>query len=177
LIEQLRQTSWEEVVEASGLSRPQITAAARIAMNAHQLSRTKPRAGQYLSTTIRSHDQFNTSIYGLDDRYRGIYNGRRVIFMNEGDMKADGFVQGHLVDITSHFEGKTRTVERFMLAPYPIPTRCLAGYYPETNPLVHHAAVAEKSNCPASKSVAVTLKLSALQGRTDWEDVRPGGGT
>jgi len=141
---------------------------------AHPLTRTRAGAGQYLLTSIRSHDQFNTSIYGLDDRYRGIYNGRRVIFMNEADMAAEGFVQGHLVDVTSHFAGQTRTVERFMLAPYPIPSRCLAGYYPETNPLVIHASVADQSNCPASKSVVVTLKLSALQGRTDWQDEAAG---
>jgi molybdopterin-dependent oxidoreductase alpha subunit len=143
----------------------------------HALSRTKPGPGQYLLTTMRSHDQFNTSIYGLDDRYRGIYNGRRVIFMNEDDMKEAGYVQGHLIDLTSHFKGQTRSIERFMVAPYPIPRRCLAGYYPETNPLVIHGAVADESNCPTSKSVAVTLRLSAVQGRTDWTDQAPDGGT
>jgi molybdopterin-dependent oxidoreductase alpha subunit len=123
----------------------------------HPLSRVALEPGQYLMTTIRSHDQFNTSIYGLDDRYRGIYNGRRVIFLNEEDMKSAGLVQGELVDITSHFEGEERRAESFMVAPYPIPRRCAATYYPEANVLVSRNSVAEKSNCPASKSVVITL--------------------
>jgi molybdopterin-dependent oxidoreductase alpha subunit len=130
---------------------------------AHPLTRTRPEAGQYLMTTMRSHDQFNTSIYGLDDRYRGIYNGRRVIFMNEEDMKDAGLVQGQLVDLTSHFNGVERRVEKFMVAPYSIPRRCTATYYPEANALVPHDSVAEKSNCPASKSVPITIKASADQ--------------
>jgi anaerobic selenocysteine-containing dehydrogenase len=129
----------------------------------HALSGVRPGPGQFLLTTIRSHDQFNTSIYGLDDRYRGIYNGRRVIFLNEQDLKEEGLVQGQLVDITSHFEGATRMAERFMVAPYPIPTRCAATYFPEGNVLVSRESMAEQSNCPASKSVIVTLKSSAVQ--------------
>ncbi len=74
----------------------------------HRLSRVTLRPGQYLMTTMRSHDQFYSSIYGLDDRYRGIYNGRRVIFLNEEDIKEAGLMQGELVDITSHFEGEER---------------------------------------------------------------------
>ncbi|HWA11058.1 MAG TPA: FdhF/YdeP family oxidoreductase [Opitutaceae bacterium] len=136
----------------------------------HPLSRAALEPGQYLLTTVRSHDQFNTSIYGLDDRYRGIYNGRRVIFLNEDDLKEAGLMGGHLVDITSHFQGQTRTVERFMVAPYPIRRRCAAAYFPEANALVPIDATAEKSNCPASKSVPVTLRLSAQQGRTDAAD-------
>jgi molybdopterin-dependent oxidoreductase alpha subunit len=134
----------------------------------HPLTRTRPEPGQYIMTTIRSHDQFNTSIYGLDDRYRGIYNGRRVVFMNEEDMKEAGVVQGELVDITSHFHGQERTAEKFMIAPYPIPRRCLAGYYPETNALVPLDSVAEASNCPASKSIPVTFRPSADQRPLDW---------
>jgi molybdopterin-dependent oxidoreductase alpha subunit len=137
---------------------------------AHKLSRAHPEPGQYLLTTVRSHDQFNTSIYGLDDRYRGIYNGRRVIFLNEDDMQEAGFVAGHLVDLTSHFQGQTRTAKRFMVAPYPIRRRCAAAYYPETNVLVPIDSTADGSNCPASKSVPITLKLSLVQGRTDISD-------
>jgi len=117
--------------------------------------------------TMRSHDQFNTSIYGLDDRYRGIYNGRRVIFMNEEDMKAEGLVQGQLVDLVSHFNGEERHAEKFMVAPYPIPRRCTATYYPEANVLVPIDSVAEKSNTPTSKSVAITIRPSADQTRYD----------
>ncbi|HVU18370.1 MAG TPA: FdhF/YdeP family oxidoreductase [Candidatus Didemnitutus sp.] len=143
---------------------------------AHPLTRTAPEAGQLLLTTVRSHDQFNTSIYGLDDRYRGIYNGRRVIFLNEDDLREAGLQAGHLVDITSHFNGQTRTAERFMVAPYPIRKGCAAAYYPETNVLVPIESVAEQSNCPASKSIPITLKLSAVQGRIDVNDIDPATG-
>jgi molybdopterin-dependent oxidoreductase alpha subunit len=148
------------------------TGKARFMANA--LSRTSPGPGQYLLTTVRSHDQFNTSIYGLDDRYRGIYNGRRVIFLNEDDMREAGLVAGHLVDITSHFQGQTRTAQRFMVAPYPIRSHCAAAYFPEANVLVPIESVADKSNCPASKSVPITLALSAEQGRFDVSDVEAG---
>jgi molybdopterin-dependent oxidoreductase alpha subunit len=134
---------------------------------AHPLSRAQVEPGQYLMTTVRTHDQFNTSIYGLDDRYRGIYNGRRVIFMNEEDMQRDGFMQGQLVDLTSHFNGQERHAERFMVAPYLIPRGCVATYYPEANVLVPLDSVAEQSNCPASKSVPITLKSSANQLHVD----------
>jgi molybdopterin-dependent oxidoreductase alpha subunit len=129
----------------------------------HELSRVELAPGQLLMTTVRSHDQFNTSIYGLDDRYRGIFNGRRVIFMNEEDMKEAGLVQGQLVDLTSHFKGEERTVRKFMVAPYPITRRCTATYYPETNALVPITSVADESNCPTSKSVVITVKTSADQ--------------
>ena len=75
---------------------------------------------QFLLMTIRSHDQFNTTIYGLDDRYRGVYNGRRVIFMNEDDMQAAGLQQGQFVDLTSHFQGEKRIARHFMVAPFQI---------------------------------------------------------
>jgi molybdopterin-dependent oxidoreductase alpha subunit len=127
----------------------------------HPLSRVQLEPGQYLLTTMRSHDQFNTSIYGLDDRYRGIYNGRRVIFMNEADMREDGLMQGQMVDLTSHFRGEERHAARFMVAPYPIPRRCTATYFPEANVLVAIGSVAEKSNCPASKSVVITIRAAA----------------
>ncbi len=129
----------------------------------HELSRAEVHEGQYLMTTVRSHDQFNTSIYGHDDRYRGIYNGRRVIFMNEEDIRRDGLMQGQLVDLSSHFQGQVRRAEKFMVAPYPIPRGCTATYYPETNVLVPIGSVAEKSNTPTSKSVVITVRPSADQ--------------
>ena len=134
----------------------------------HPLSRVELAPGQFLMTTIRSHDQFNTSIYGLDDRYRGIYNGRRVIFMNEDDMRDAGLVQGELVDLTSHFQGQERRAESFMVAPYPIPRRCTATYYPETNVLVPIDSVADKSNCPTSKSIPITIRSSREQRPKGW---------
>jgi len=139
----------------------------------HLLSGAEAAPGQYLLGTMRSHDQFNTSIYGLDDRYRGIYNGRRVLFMNPEDIKAEGLVQGQLVDITSHFQGVQRRAERFMVAPYDIPRGCTASYYPETNVLIPMDSTAEKSNCPTSKSIAITLQASADQSRTDAPGLLP----
>ncbi|MBV9644006.1 MAG: FdhF/YdeP family oxidoreductase [Verrucomicrobia bacterium] len=116
--------------------------------------------GQYVLMTIRSHDQFNTTIYGLDDRYRGIYNGRRVIFMNPEDVEEAGLTQGQPVDITSHFDGYERQANRFLVAPYPIPRHCVAAYFPEANVLIPVASVAERSNTPTSKSVIVTISPS-----------------
>jgi molybdopterin-dependent oxidoreductase alpha subunit len=116
--------------------------------------------GQYLMMTIRSHDQFNTTIYGLDDRYRGVHGGRRVIFMNRDDMAEAGLEERQLVDLTSHFENERRTIRDFSVIPYDIPRRCTATYYPETNPLVALGSVAEVSNTPASKSVVISIEAA-----------------
>ena len=116
--------------------------------------------GYFVLTTIRSQDQFNTTIYGFDDRYRGIYNGRRVLFMNPDDMRKAGFQQGQPVDITSHFEGQEREAQHFLIAPYSIPRQCVATYFPEGNVLVPIGSVAEISNTPTSKSIIVTLTPS-----------------
>ena len=107
--------------------------------------------------SIRSHDQFNTHIYGLDDRYRGVYNGRRVIFMHADDVREAGLQQGQLVDLTSHHEGETRAARHFMVTPYDIPRGCTATYYPETNVLVPINSTAERANTPASKFVVISL--------------------
>ncbi len=123
----------------------------------HRLAAQPLQPGQYWMMTIRSHDQFNTTIYGLDDRYRGVYNGRRVIFMNPEDMREAGLQQGQFVDLTSHFQGDVRTAAHFQVAPYEIPRRCTATYFPEANPLVHVGSVSEISNTPASKSVIITI--------------------
>ncbi|HSU52726.1 MAG TPA: FdhF/YdeP family oxidoreductase, partial [Candidatus Dormibacteraeota bacterium] len=128
---------------------------------AHEFSRAEAEPGQYLMTTIRSHDQFNTSIYGLDDRYRGIFSGRHVVFMNEDDMREATLVQGQYVDLTSHFKGEQRHAKRFMVAPYPIPRGCIATYFPESNVLVPNTSTADQSNCPASKSVVVSVSPSS----------------
>jgi molybdopterin-dependent oxidoreductase alpha subunit len=126
----------------------------------HALPRHELQAGQFIMMTIRSHDQFNTSIYGLDDRYRGIYNGRRVVLLNREDIREAGLSEGELVDLTSHFEGEERTARRFAVVPFSIPRRCAATYFPETNVLVPVRSVAEKSNTPASKSVIISIKKS-----------------
>jgi molybdopterin-dependent oxidoreductase alpha subunit len=120
--------------------------------------------GQFLLTTLRSHDQYNTTIYGLDDRYRGIFHGRRVVLMNADDMKEHGWKAGDRLDITSHFQNngkeELRMAPRFVLVPYEIPRRCLATYFPEANVLVPIGSVALKSNTPTSKAVVVSLVLS-----------------
>ncbi len=115
-------------------------------------------------TTIRSHDQFNTTIYGMDDRYRGVYGGRRVVFLNSEDIDESGLSAGQLVDLTSHFEGEERVARHFQVVPYQIPRRCAATYYPETNVLVPVRSVADKSNQPVSKSVRISLKPSLPNG-------------
>ncbi len=117
--------------------------------------------GRYIMMTIRSHDQFNTHIYGLDDRYRGIYNGRRVIFMNPDDAREAGLEQGELVDLTSHFgDGEERRAIHFLVAPYPLPRGCTATYFPEANVLVPINSVAERSNTPTSKFVIISIAPS-----------------
>ncbi|HVS96498.1 MAG TPA: FdhF/YdeP family oxidoreductase [Puia sp.] len=115
---------------------------------------------QLMMMTIRSHDQFNTTIYGLDDRYRGVFNERRVIFLNEADMHEQGLSPRDIVDIHNDHGGIRRTARRFRVIPYPIPRRCAATYFPETNVLVPIDTVAAKSNTPVSKLVIVTVERS-----------------
>lgn len=125
---------------------------------ASKLEKIDLQPGQLLMTTIRAHDQFNTAIYELRDRYRGINGSRRVILMNEADITERGLKQGEVVDITSYFEDQDRYAENFIVVPYPIPRNCAATYFPETNVLVPHQSTAKKSNCPTSKSVIITVK-------------------
>lgn len=121
-------------------------------------------SGELVLMTIRSHDQFNTTIYGLDDRYRGIKHGRRVLLMNPDDMKDRGLKTEQFVDITSHFQGRTRSAAHFLAIPYNIPRGCAAAYFPEANVLVPVESVAEISNTPTSKSVIVTVAASPQPG-------------
>lgn len=114
--------------------------------------------GQYALMTIRSHDQYNTTIYGLDDRYRGIMNERRVILMNPADMKEAGLRPRQKVNVTSHFEGEKRYAPSWYIVPYEIPRRSLAAYFPEANVLVPLRSVARRSNTPTSKYIVVTLE-------------------
>ena len=130
----------------------------------HELARVDLKPGQFLMMTMRSHDQFNTTIYGLDDRYRGIHNGRRVIFLNPEDIRRNGFADGQVVDLTSHFEGEERTARRFVIVPYSIPRRCAATYFPETNVLVPVRNFADKSHTPASKSVVISIRAVGGKG-------------
>lgn len=114
--------------------------------------------GELMMTTVRSHDQFNTTIYGLNDRYRGILNERRVILMNKKDIASRGLTKGDVVDIWGEFKGKKRHAPRFLVVPYNVPAQCCVTYFPETNVLVPIDSVADKSNTPTSKLIRVTLE-------------------
>jgi molybdopterin-dependent oxidoreductase alpha subunit len=115
------------------------------------------KPNELLLTTIRSHDQFNSTIYGLNDRYRGVFDGRRALFLNPLDMEQMNLKAGQIVDIYSHFEGEIRKAPRFAIVPYTIARRSAAAYYPETNVLIPIRSVAAKSNQPAAKCIRITL--------------------
>ncbi|SHK70116.1 oxidoreductase alpha (molybdopterin) subunit [Reichenbachiella agariperforans] len=114
-------------------------------------------ADEFLLMTIRSHDQFNTTIYGMDDRYRGIYNERRVVLINAKDAEMMGLEKFDKVDLVSRYDGIERKAENFLIIPYNIPRGNLAAYFPETNVLIPHDQYADKSHTPISKSVRVKL--------------------
>ncbi|WP_026449086.1 FdhF/YdeP family oxidoreductase [Actinopolyspora mortivallis] len=119
--------------------------------------------GRLLLQSLRSHDQYNTTVYGLSDRYRGVENGRRVVLVNREDLAELGFEDGQLVDLVSEWadgsgELQQRRAEGFRLVAYSTPRGCAAAYYPEVNPLVPLDSVAEGSNTPVSKAVVVRLE-------------------
>ncbi|MSR29231.1 MAG: FdhF/YdeP family oxidoreductase [Phycisphaerales bacterium] len=143
------------------------TSSGRAQFMTHPIPDELVGAGELLLTTIRSHDQFNTTIYGLDDRYRGVRGGRRVIFMNVDDLRERSLAARDVVDIVS--SGKaSRTTEagasplrrarNFRVVPYEIPRGCCAAYFPETNVLVPISEFAAGSLTPASKSVVVRIE-------------------
>ncbi len=115
--------------------------------------------GRLLLQTVRSHDQFNTTIYGLDDRYRGIRNGRRVVFCNAEDLAELGVADGDIVDLVSEWAGDDdRRAPAFRVVAYPIARRTAAAYFPEANVLVPVDSVATTSNTPTSKSIIIRLE-------------------
>ena len=124
----------------------------------HELPQHDLGPDRFLMMTIRSHDQFNTSVYTENDRYRGISNNRRVVFLNEADITAAGLRARQVVDLVSHFEGEERIARQFIVVPYDIPRRCAATYFPEANVLVPVRNVALKSNTPVSKSVVISIR-------------------
>ena len=113
---------------------------------------------ELMMMTIRSHDQFNTTIYGLNDRYRGVENERRVIFMNPKDIKKLGFEAGELVDLYNFHGGVERIARKFIIISFNIPLGCAATYFPEANILVPIDSVADRSNTPTSKMVILKLR-------------------
>ena len=120
--------------------------------------------GMFALQTFRSHDQYNTTVYGLDDRYRGIYGERQVIFVNPEDLAEIGAEAGERVDVIGRFDdGITRVAENFRVVPYDLPRGSVAGYYPELNVLVPATKAGEKSDTPTSKSVLVSFRTTAAQ--------------
>jgi len=137
------------------------TSSGKAQFKASKLEKIEVPLGCLLLTTIRSHDQFNTTVYDNDDRYRGIKGSRRVIFMNENDISECGLAAGQTVDITSHWEDGERHVRRFTVVKYPIPPGCCAAYFPEANPLVPLGSAAKRSGTPTSKCVIVSVAPSS----------------
>ena len=136
------------------------TSSQKAVFSVNSLNENPLQEGQLMMMTIRSHDQFNTTIYGMDDRYRGIKNARRIILMNHKDMEKRQLQSGDLVNLYSHFKGQTRSAMNFKVVPYPIAQECVATYFPETNVLVPIGQFADKSETPASKSIIVSVKKS-----------------
>ncbi|MBK1786413.1 FdhF/YdeP family oxidoreductase [Prauserella cavernicola] len=114
--------------------------------------------GRLLLQTLRSHDQYNTTIYGLSDRYRGVEDGRRVVFVSPEDLTELGFADGELVDLVSEWSDTERRAERFRVVAYPTARGCAAAYFPEANALVPLDSVAKKSNTPVSKAIVIRLE-------------------
>jgi molybdopterin-dependent oxidoreductase alpha subunit len=135
----------------------------------HPLPEINLQPDQFLMMTMRSHDQFNTTIYGLDDRYRGIHNGRRVVFLNPEDIRSSELKDGQLVDLISHFDGEERIARQFTVVLYSIPRRCAATYFPEANVLVPLRHFADKSHTPASKSVVISIRAAEVFTTEDTE--------
>ena len=111
----------------------------------------------YVMMTIRSHDQYNTTIYGMDDRYRGVYKARRIVLMNPIDMENEGIKPSEQIDLVSKFSGIERYAEQWKVVPYSIPRGNIATYFPEANVLIPLDSVADSSNTPTSKSVVVNI--------------------
>lgn len=145
---------------ASG--RAEFSAAPLPEMLLHQRMHAKRDAGWLTLQTLRSHDQYNTTVYGYNDRYRGIKGQRRVLFANPADMERLGFSAGDWVDLIGlDHDGKPRRAAAFKLVEYDIPEGCCAAYYPETNPLVPLESVGKGTDTPTSKAVAIRLERSA----------------
>lgn len=137
---------------------PTATGKANFATNPLQWVTVPP--GRLVLQTLRSHDQFNTTIYGLDDRYRGVSGGRRVVFVNPSDIAEFGLADGDRVDLISEFgeDRRERRARDFLVVAYPTPAGNAAAYYPETNPLVPLDHVADRSNTPVSKAIVIRLE-------------------
>lgn len=137
------------------------TASGKAAFHTAAVTAFQAAAGRLVLQTFRSHDQFNTTIYGNNDRYRGIGHGRRIVFMNPQDLKERGLRPLQLVDITSYWADGTRQAAGFQAVPYEMPRGNCAAYYPEANVLVPLGSAAEHSGTPTSKSIEVSIAAAA----------------
>jgi molybdopterin-dependent oxidoreductase alpha subunit len=138
------------------------TASGRASFTVSRLDLVRVPPGHLLLQTVRSHDQYNTTIYGLDDRYRGVHDGRRVVFVNPDDLSALGVPDGSTVDIVSVWsDGVDRRAPGFRVVGYPSARGCAAAYFPEANVLVPLDSTAAGSNTPTSKSIIVRLELTS----------------
>jgi anaerobic selenocysteine-containing dehydrogenase len=146
---------------------PTTTGKANFAVNPMQWVAVPP--GRLVLQTLRRHDQYNTTIYVLDDRYRGVKGGRRVVFVNPADIETLGLKAGDRVDLISEFtdaagEVEERRAKDFLVVPYSTPIGNAAAYYPETNALVALDHVAAKSNTPVSKAIVIRLEPGPWDG-------------
>jgi molybdopterin-dependent oxidoreductase alpha subunit len=156
----------EKVEQPGGFTMPHpprdtrtfATPDAKAHFTVNQLDVLEVPEGRLLLQTLRSHDQYNTTIYGLDDNYRGIKNGRKVIFIHPDDIAALGHRDGEIVDLVSEWVDGERRAESFRIVSYPTARGCAAAYFPETNVLVPLDSTAEGSNTPTSKSIVVRLE-------------------
>ncbi len=155
------------VLPSGARSRRFETPSGRARFHVHPLPRIPLEPGQLLLTTIRSHDQFNTTVYSSDDRYRGISGDRRVLFLNPEDVAEAGLDAGARVDVTSHLAGGRRHLAGLRIVPYDLPRRCAAAYFPEANPLVPVDSFADGSRTPTYKSIVISLAPSAGPDRED----------
>ena len=133
-----------------------------VRVGANPLAKLDLESGELAMMTIRTHDQFNTTVYGMHDRYRGIHNERRVILMHADDIRERGLKAGVVVDLTGHFEGEVRHAPRFVVVEYDVPRGCCATYFPETNVLVPLDSTAERSGTPTSKYVRITVARTEI---------------
>jgi molybdopterin-dependent oxidoreductase alpha subunit len=138
----------------------EFTSSGKANFTVNPLSHEVKKKNEFILTTIRAHDQYNTTIYGLDDRYRGIKNGRKIVLMNMEDMQEANLIQEEKIDLFNTFKGKERWIYGFKAIPYDIPKGSIAAYFPEANPLVPIDHVAKESNTPSSKSIIVKIKKS-----------------
>ena len=138
------------------------TSSGRAGFTVHELPAVAVPPGRLLLQTIRSHDQYNTTIYGLDDRYRGVRGGRRVVFVHPDDLAGLGIPDGSTVDLVSEWRDRSeRQAPGFRVVAYPTARGCAAAYFPEANVLVPLDSTAAGSNTPTSKSVVIRLELAA----------------